>query len=123
MDRHSLRENSIVCIYQNLLVNKSINETILDVFESVEIDGFAQMLIDKSITNKERYIGYINNVMSEYSFDRLGYIEQALLLMGCSEFDAQTAPASVIIDEYILLAKKYCDDDAYKLINSVLDRI
>ncbi|MBO7702912.1 MAG: transcription antitermination factor NusB, partial [Solobacterium sp.] len=27
------------------------------------------------------------------------------------------------IDEYVRLAKKYCDSDSYKLINGVLDKI
>ena len=31
--------------------------------------------------------------------------------------------AAVIIDEYVELAKKFCDEDAYRLINRVLDII
>lgn len=56
-------------------------------------------------------------------FDRLGRIEQAILLNGCSEFDLKKTEAAVIIDESVQLAKKYCDADTYKLINSVLDVI
>lgn len=123
MDRHSIREHSMYCVYQYLLCDKDIEQAIEDVFLTSEIDEFARMLIFTSIENKNRYIGYINRVMKDYTFDRLGFIEQALLLMGCSEFDKQTAAASVIIDEYILLAKTYCDDDAYKLINSILDKL
>lgn len=121
MDRHSLRENSMICIYQNLLCNKDINESIEDTFSTTDIDEFARNLIETSINNKDKYISYINKVLKDYSFDRLGYIERTLLLMGCSEFDNKTAYASIIIDEYIILAKKYCDDEAYKLINKVLD--
>ncbi len=123
MNRHTIRENSMICIYQNLICNKDIEESIEDVFNANDIDDFAKILIYGSVENKERYIGYINQVMNDYSFDRLGYLEQAILLMGCSEFENKTAYASVIIDEAIVLAKKYCDDDAYKLINSVLDKL
>ena len=123
MDRHSIREHSMYCVYQNLLCNKNIDEAIEDVFLTNEIDDFTKILVKNSIENKERYEGYINQVLNDYTFDRLGYIERSLLLMGCSEFDNKTAPASVIIDEYILLSKQYCDDDAYKLINSVLDKL
>ncbi len=123
MDRHSIREHSMYCVYQNLLCDKNIDEAIKDVFLTDKVDDFTKILINNSVDNKERYIGYINQVLNDYTFDRLGYIEQSLLLMGCSEFDHQTAAASIIIDEYILLAKQYCDDDAYKLINSVLDKL
>ena len=50
-------------------------------------------------------------------------LEQAILLLACSELDHQTASAAIIIDEAVRLAKDYCDDEAYRLINGVLDRI
>jgi N utilization substance protein B len=62
-------------------------------------------------------------VLEGWSFDRLGCIEQAILLNGCAEFDLKQVEAAVIIDEYVRLAKKYCDSDSYRLINGVLDRI
>lgn len=123
MNRHTIREKSMICIYQYLLCDKDIEESIIDVFETSNIDDFANLLIYESIKNKDRYIEYINQVMKDYTFDRLGYIEKAILLLGCSEFDNKTALASIIIDEYIILTKEYCDTDAYKLINSVLDKL
>ena len=36
--------------------------------------------------------------------------------------DLKTAPENSIKDEAVELAKHYCDDDAYKLINGVLDK-
>lgn len=123
MDRFTIREKSMICVYQYLLCNKNIEDSILDEFETNEIDPLASILVYGSIENKDKYISYINSVMLDYTFDRLGYVERAILLMGCSEFDNKTAYASIIIDQYILLCKKYCDEDAYKLINSVLDRL
>ena len=73
--------------------------------------------------NKDRYISYINEVLKDWTFSRLGYIEQAILLLACSELDNQTAHAAVIIDESVRLTKSYCDEAAYKLINGVLDRL
>ena len=73
---------------------------------------------------KDIYIQKINAVINkDWSFDRLGYVEQAILLMACCELDLETAQKAIVIDEAITLAKKYCDDDAYKLINGVLDRL
>ena len=43
--------------------------------------------------------------------------------MAASEIDFETAQKAIVIDEAVTLAKKYCDDDTYKLINGVLDRL
>ena len=125
MNRHSLRENAMVCLYQNLLIGKPIEDCVLEVFEAPvsERDDFGRILIKKTLENKDRYIQYINETLTDWSFERLGYLEQAILLMACSELDNQTASAAIIIDEAVRLAKGYCDEEAYKLINGVLDRI
>ncbi len=59
----------------------------------------------------------------DWDFNRLSVLEQAILLMGCQEILVNETPKSVVIDEAVRLAKKYCDDDSYKLINGVLDQL
>lgn len=44
-------------------------------------------------------------------------------MMACQEILVNQTPKAVVIDEAVGLAKKYCDDDSYKLINGVLDRL
>jgi N utilization substance protein B len=81
-------------------------------------------VVKQSVDNTERYSQYIDKVLVDgWHYDRLGKIEQAILLNGCAEFDLKETEAAVIIDESVQLAKKYCDADTYKLINSVLDVI
>lgn len=125
MNRHELREKAMITVYQYLLVERDIDELIEDTFEAKkeEIDPYFIEIINQSIANQERYQAYIDNVLDGWQFDRLGKIEQAILLNGCSEFDLKKTEAAVIIDESVQLAKKYCDADTYKLINSVLDVI
>lgn len=125
MNRHSIREKAMVCVYQNLLINNDLKDSVEDTFGKplTELDDFEKILILHSIENKERFISYINEVLDGWTFDRLGYCEQAILLMACSEFDCQTATANIIIDEAVELAKAYCDDEAFKLVNGVLDRL
>ena len=68
--------------------------------------------------------GYINEVIKKgWSYDRLGAIEKAILINGCAEFDLKEVEAAVIINESVELAKKFCDEDTYKLINRILDVI
>ena len=125
MNRHELREKAMITVYQYLLVERNIDELIEDTFEApkAEIDPYFIEVIEQSISNIDRYQAYIDKVLVDWKFDRLGKIEQAILLNGCSEFDLKKTEAAVIIDESVQLAKKYCDADTYKLINSGLDVI
>ena len=124
MKRHESREKAMIVIYQYLLFPRDINELIENNFEDQDKqDSYILDVIHSSIENKERYEGYINQVLKDWSFSRLGYIEQAILLNGCSEFDLKQTESAVIIDESIIMAKKYCEPESYKLINGVLDTL
>ena len=125
MTRHSGREKAMICLYQHRLLNKPMDEIIEEVMEmkTGELDDFSRILILDTLDIEKRYIQYINETLKDWSFERLGVLEQAILLMACSELDHQTAAAAIIIDEAVRLAKDYCDDEAYRLINGVLDRI
>ena len=124
MNRHQLREKLMICIYQSQLLKKQLKETVSDNFESLEeIEEYGKRLISCVSTEKERFIEYINAVLDDWTFDRLGYLEQSILLLACAEFDQKELSAQVIMDEAINLTKKYCDDNTYKLINGVLDRL
>ena len=123
MTRHSNREKAMYVTYQNQIKNRPVDELIHDNFTEEETDEYILQVIRQAIENTERYHGYIDEVLEGWTFDRLGYIEQALLLNGCAEFDLKQESMQVIIDEYVRLAKKFCDGDSYKLINGVLDKI
>ena len=122
MKRHESREKGMITVYQYLLFRRDLEELIDANFENKE-DEYILQAVRTAALNEERYIGYLNRVLEGWTFDRLGVIEQAIMLMGCAEFDMKQLEMNVIIDEYVRLAKKYCEPDSYKLINGVLDRI
>lgn len=125
MNRRLNREKAMHCVYQYLIMERNVDELIelnMDVSEINE-DRYIVTVIRQACENVERYSNYINNVLNEWSFERLGMIEQALLLCGCAEFDLKQIEMAIIIDENVRLAKKYCDSDSYKLINGVLEKI
>ena len=101
MNRHEQREKAMITVYQYLLVARDPNELIENVYEMKpeEIDPYFLMLIRTAIANIERYAGYISNVLKEgWTFDRLGYIEKAILLNGCAEFDMKKTEAAKMLD-------------------------
>lgn len=125
MNRHEEREKAMITVYEYLLAERDVHELIEDTYgcKEEEVDPYFVKVINTSIANEKRYASYIDEVLKGWKYDRLGMIEKAILLNGCSEFDLKENTAAVIIDESVEMAKKYCEPDAYKLINRLLDVI
>ncbi len=125
MNRSQKREQAIICVYQSLLLDTDIYEIINN---NIEDDNVKRDLFFLNITaNVIDHYGYLKELVSskltEWDFDRLGYVEQAILLVGTAELLSEEADKAVIINEAVEYAKKYADYDSFKLINGVLDRI
>ena len=63
------------------------------------------------------------SLREDWTFDRLSLLEQSILLISYQELKQVKTARAVVINEAITLAKEYCDDSSYKLINGVLDRL
>lgn len=120
-NRHENRQKLIFVLYQHLLLHKDINLCFADNFE--DDDEFSRSIIQDIESNKDNYIDEISKHLVKWSFDRLNLIEQAILLEAISEFKLGLNDKAVIINEAIIFAKQYCDDESYKYINGVLDKI
>lgn len=130
MKRSQLRQASVICLYQHLLLNRDINKIAL---ENLKIDlnnpvdanqKFIARLCLDSLANKEMLIEKIDdNLASDWHFKRLSLLEQAILLQSAAEILIHKLDKNIVIDEAINLSKKYCDETSYKFINAVLDKI
>ena len=125
MKRHEQREIALNSLYQHLLLNKDIQKCVYEAMHGTnEIDGYLYSITVDTVAHEYNYIQTINHILrKDWTFNRLSVLEQAILLMACQEILVNQTPKAVVIDEAVGLAKKYCDDDSYKLINGVLDRL
>ncbi len=125
MNRHEVRVIAMQSVYQHLLLGKDIRKCVYDVTKgSNEIDGYLYSLTIGTIENKDAFVQRINELLrDDWEFDRLSMLEQSILLISFEEILANDTPKPVVINEAITLAKKYCDDNSYKLINGVLDQL
>ena len=125
MKRHEQREKAMITVYQYLMMPRDIDELIESVYElpSDGIDPYFSDVIRDAVRNEETYAGYMNRIMDNWTYERLGMIERAILLLGCAEFNQKKVQAAVIIDEAVRMAKKYAGEDSYKFINRILDII
>ena len=121
-NRHEYREKIVFALYQHLLLHKDLNACFEDNFES-DNDAFLAAIREDLANNKDVYITEISKHLNKWTFDRLNLVEQAIILEAVSEIRLGLNDAAVVIDEAVILAKQYCDEESYKYINGVLDHI
>ncbi len=124
MNRHEQRLKLMIAIYQYLLLHKDINEVAEDIKSDNEvINEYFYDVLATIYDHEEELIEKIDVCLNDWDYDRLGYIEQAILLLGSVEIIKMKYDKAIVIDEAVELAKEYCDDETYKLINGVLDKL
>ena len=134
-NRAITREKAMTVLYQILLYKKNnINYTIEDVInemiESVEIEDrkkidleFLSSLVSGVLDNLDDIDENISKYLENWSIERLGLTDQAIIRIGTYELVYTDTPNLVCINEAIELAKKYSDEKVSKMINGVLDKI
>ena len=126
LTRSELRKKIMTILYQiNVYDNNKIEYDINDVIKGIlEIDNdFVKDAVYGVITNQTDIDNMINKYMNNWTIDRLGYTDQAILRLATYELNFTNTPPIVVINEAVELAKDYSDDEVKKMINGVLDKI
>lgn len=130
MSRKKSRERTVFALY-NALINMSIGAEVepkiilCDAFNKNfdEIDADFKAIFVKALLNKEDIVNNINEFLIDWTFDRLSFVVQAILLTSYTEAVlVKSAPKQVSINEAVDLTKKYSDDSDSKFVNAVLER-
>lgn len=132
MSRIKERQNAMCVIYEHILCNKDMrtviddNQFVTDVTDFLPRYAFGEEMLTVLSTVEARkgiYAAALNQMLKGWKFDRLGHIEQAILLLACSELELGYQPKQIVMNEAISLAKNFGDETSYKLINGVLDSL
>ena len=126
MNRSDARIIIMTILYQIVVYEK--NKMIFDVEdvikENLEIDNeFVKEVVYGVITYKNDIDMTANKYLNNWTIDRLGNTDIAILRMGIYELMYTKTPEIVAINEAVELAKTYSDDEVRKMINGVLDKI
>ncbi len=126
LNRSELRQKIMTILYQiNVYDKNKITYNIDDVIKEVlAIDNeFVKEMVYGVITYKNEIDKIANKYLKNWTIDRLGNTDQAILRMSIYELLYTDTPKIVTINEAIELAKDYSDDEVRKMINGVLDKI
>lgn len=90
----------------------------------METATFARILIAGTIDNQAKIDELIKENLKGWDFDRVNKVTLAILRMSVySLLFQKDVESAIVIDEAIGIAKKYGQDEAFKFVNGVLDKI
>lgn len=125
-NRSELRKKIMTILYQvSVCELGKIEYNLDDIIKNVsEIDNeFIKDTVYGIITYKHDIDALANKYLKDWTIDRLGNTDGAILRIGIYELVYSDTPAVVAINEAIELSKLYSDDDVRKMINAVLDKV
>ncbi|HIB69282.1 MAG TPA: transcription antitermination factor NusB [Phycisphaerales bacterium] len=121
-------------------MGKSLTDVIKDVREGVSDEeetlyylteteraaalDFFESLLRGAWDNREVIDEQLRERLENWSLDRVGHLERAILRLGCYEIlHRDDIPRKVSINEMVELSKSFCDMKSKDFINGVLDSI
>jgi transcription antitermination protein NusB len=82
---------------------------------------FANELFEESVAQADAADKLVSELSENWRIDRLAAIDRNILRLAIYELSFGTAPAKVVIDEALELAKKFSSAEAPAFLNGILD--
>lgn len=126
MNRSELRNIIVKVLYQIYIYdNKKISYDVDDLIkEQLEVsNNFVNDSIKGILKNRKKIENEANKYMKNWTIDRIGVVDRAILSLGIYELLYTDTPDVVAINEAVELSKKYSDEKVTKMINGTLDSI
>ena len=134
-NRTITRENAMRVLYQIFLYKKNkidytTNGVIEEYMYNIPLEehkiintDFLKELVEGVLNNINDIDNNISKYLENWTIDRLGLTDQAIIRISVYELLYTNTPNLVCINEAIELSKKYSDEKVSKMINGVLDKI
>lgn len=134
-NRTITRENAMRVLYQIFLYKKNkidytTNGVIDEYMDNMSLEErkiinteFLKELVEGVLNNINDIDNNISKYLENWTIDRLGLTDQAIIRISVYELLYTNTPNLVCINEAIELSKKYSDEKVSKMINGVLDKI
>lgn len=126
MNRSELRNIIVKVLYQIYIYdNKKISYDVDNLIkEQLEVsNNFVNDSIKGILKNRKKIENEANKYMKNWTIDRIGVVDRAILSLGIYELLYTDTPDVVAINEAVELSKKYSDEKVTKMINGTLDSI
>lgn len=125
-NRSVLRQKIMTILYQISIYEKGNIEYDIEkvMKQTSEVENeFVKDTVYGVLTYQNEIDKIANQYLKNWTIDRLGNTDGAILRLGIYELIYTQTPAIVAINEAVELAKTYSDDSVRKMINATLDKI
>lgn len=125
MKRRESREMALQVLFQMMLSGTERKMALDAVNEQhVSVDPFVDRLIDGTLNHEKEIDGWIGRHLVNWSFDRVGNIDKAILRLAvCELLYFEDVPDTVTISEAVELCRKFSDEKSRIFVNGVLSNI
>ena len=110
-----------ISVYKSIKIKYDTNEVIKELLE-VKND-FVNEIVFGVLEHEDELVDIANKYLKDWTIDRLGKTDQAILKIGLYELLYTDTPDIVCINEALDLASEYSDDKVKSMINAVLDNV
>ena len=125
LSRTKAKKIAMIIFYQDLLCQKNNINTNIDELISSNVDEeneYIESIVKGVIENYNILEESANKYLNNWTLDRLGLTDQAIILIALYELKFTSTPSLVVINEAIELSKQYSDIAVSKMINGLLDK-
>jgi len=123
--RHKSREFALQMLFEWDMARKKPASVESHFWKSAraaeETRNFANQLFEGAVSHVDNADKLVAELSENWRLDRLAAIDRNILRLAIYEFSSGTAPAKVVIDEALELAKKFSSEEAPAFLNGVLD--
>ena len=127
--RREARECAVQILYQQDMNPRKLDDVLEDFWATqTDVDkpirAFADSLVRGVAEKREVVDEIIREHAHNWDIKRMGVVDRNVLRMAVYELmEMPTIPAAVTINEAVDIAKFFCNADAGKFMNGILDRI
>jgi N utilization substance protein B len=123
--RHKSREFALQMLFEWDMTHKKPARVKVHFWKSAKAAEstreFADRLFDGAVAEAEASDKMVTTLSENWRLERLATVDRNILRLAIFEFRYGTAPAKVVIDEALELAKKFSSEGAPAFLNGVLD--
>lgn len=128
------REQAVFLLYQIDLLTNQNKELFIEMAEEMlkpleEDKSLDYPYIEQLVLGAIHHIDTIDTLIEKclskkWTLKRLMFLDRAMLRIGVYELSFMNLQKKApVINAYIEMAKKYCDDDQDKFMNAILDKV
>ncbi|HZK48259.1 MAG TPA: transcription antitermination factor NusB [Thermoleophilia bacterium] len=121
--RRKARREAVFALYQGDLMQRQRADVVggSEAGAGAERDPYQQRLIEGVLEHRQEIDAELAARLEGWTLERLAPLERNILRVGAYEVRwVIDTPAAVAVAEAVALAKRYCSDEAGRLVNGVL---